>query len=126
MKQLKNIILEKLVITKDTKEKQNNLYFALFAIYDGFDYLAYKFRNSIIVGDKGSGPSIFIVDHKTLLTLDKEYFEDKYIFVFVIPEKYQYDIDKFKKDYYDGKIYLDDDCDELDENETNALLNNKV
>ena len=122
MKFLKDSILEKLIINKNSKIKPRNVYYALLGVYDGWDYLAYKIRDAC-VGDKGSGPSIFIVDHKTLLTLDKEYLEDKYITIFRIPEKYQDDIDKFEKDYYDGKINLEDDCLELSDDEYNEILN---
>lgn len=113
---------EKLVFNKHTKEKKDN-YYILLAVYDGFDYLAYEFGDSMIVGDKGSGPSIFIVDYKTLLTLDKDYFENKSITIFRIPKKYQDDIDKFEKDYYDGKINLDDDCEEFNDTELDNILN---
>ena len=121
MKNLKDIIIERLHITKDTGNDIDEFYI-LFAVYGGWDYLADEIGDTMIVGDKGSGPSIFIVDYKTLLTLDKDYFEDKSITIFRIPEKYQDNIDKFEKDYYDGKINLDDDCEELDENETNKIL----
>ena len=125
MKNLKDIIIERLKINKDIGNDIDK-YYILFAVYGGWDYLADEIGDTMIVGDKGSGPSIFIVDYKTLLTLDKDYFDDKSITIFRIPEKYQDDIDKFEKDYYDGKINLDDNCEELDENEINALLNNKV
>ena len=121
MKNLKDIIIERLHINKDTGNNINE-YYILLAVYGGFDYLADEIGDAMCVGDKGSGPSIFIVDYKTLLTLDKDYFEDKSITIFRIPEKYQDDIDKFEKDYYDGKINLDDDCEGLGENETNKLL----
>ena len=124
MKNLKDIIIERLHITKDTGNDIDE-YYILLGIYGGWDYLADEIGDAMISGDKGSGPSIFIVDYKTLLILDKDYFEDKSITIFRIPLKYQDDIDKFEKDYYDGKINLEDDCEELDENETNVLLNNK-
>lgn len=124
MKNLKDVIIERLHINKDTYNDIDK-YYILLSVYGGWDYLADEIGDTMISGDKGSGPSIFIVDYKTLLTLDKDYFDDKSITIFRIPEKYQDNIDKFEKDYYDGKINLDDDCEELDENETNALLNNK-
>lgn len=126
MKNIKQHIQEKLIINKHSKIKQTNKYYILLAVYKGWDYLVDEIGDVMIAGDKGSGPSIFIVDYKTLLTLDKDYFEDKSITIFNIPEKYQNDINKFEKDYYNGNIYLDDDCGELDDNETNALLNTKV
>ena len=112
---------EKLVINKDIKS--GNVYYALLGVYGGWDYLADEIGDTMIAGDKGSGPSIFIVDYKTLLTLDKDYFDDKSITIFRIPEKYQNNIDKFETDYYDGKINLDDDCWELSDDEYNEILN---
>lgn len=126
MKNLKDNILEKLIIRKDSKIKPRNVYYALLGLYDGWDYLAYEFGDLMIVGDKGSGPSIFIVDYKTLLALDKEYkeyIEDKYITIFNIPEKYQDDINKFKNYYENGTINLEDDCYELSDDEYNEILN---
>lgn len=121
MKDLIQTIQEKLVFNKHTKAKKDK-YYILFAIYGGWDYLADEIGDAMIVGDKGSGPSIFIVDYKTLLTLDKDYFEDKSITIFRIPEKYKDDIDKFEKDYFDGKYNLDD-CVEFDDNELDNILN---
>lgn len=122
MKSLLNTIQEKLIINKDSKGKEKNLYYALLAVYEGFDYLVDEIGDAMCVGDKGSGPSIFIVDYKTLLILDKEYFEDKSITIWHIPEKYQNDIDKFENDYYNGKFNLDDDCVEFNDNELNKML----
>ena len=126
MKNLKDNILEKLIISKDSKIKHRNVHYALFGARDGWDYLAFDFGDLMIVGDKGSGPSIFIVDYKTLLTLDKEYkeyIEDKYISIWNIPEKYQDNIDKFENDYENGTINLKDDCRELSDDEYNEILN---
>ena len=122
MKTLIQSIQEKLVFNKHTKAKKDN-YYILLAVYEGWDYLADEIGDVMIAGDKGSGPNIFIVDYNTLIILDKEYFENKSITIWHMPEKYQDDIDKFETDYYDGKINLDDDCVEFNDNELDNILN---
>ena len=123
MKNIKQYIQEKLIINKHSKIKQINKYYILLAVYEGWDYLADEIGDVMIAGDKGSGPNIFIVDYNTLIILDKEYFENKSITIWHMPEKYQDDIDKFETDYYDGKINLDDDCVEFNDNELDNILN---
>lgn len=123
MKNIKQYIQEKLIINKHSKIKQTNKYYILLAVYEGWDYLADEIGDVMIAGDKGSGPNIFIVDYNTLIILDKEYFENKSITIWHMPEKYQDDIDKFETDYYDGKINLDDDCVEFNDNELDNILN---
>ena len=123
MKNIKQYIQEKLIINKHSKIKQINKYYILLAVYEGWDYLADEIGDAMIAGDKGSGPNIFIVDYNTLIILDKEYFENKSITIWHMPEKYQDDIDKFETDYYDGKINLDDDCVEFNDNELDNILN---
>lgn len=123
MKYFKNYIQEKLILNKNSKNNEHIKYYVLLGIYEGFDYLTDKFGNELIEGDLGSGPSIFIINNKKLLSIDKKYLDDGSISVWNISEKYQNNIDQFKKDYYNGKINLEDNSYELDEDELNKILN---
>ena len=121
MKQINNYIQEKLILNKTVKTNKCK-YYILLGVYEGFDYLVDNFGDFMIVGDKGSGPSIFIATLEVLLDIDKEYFENKSITIWKMPEKYENNIDQFEKDYYDGKINLEDNSYELDENEINKII----
>lgn len=122
MKKLKDTIIEKLIINKDSKSKEKNLWYALLGVYEGYDYLVDEIGDAMITGDKGSGINIFIVPYNILLTLDREFFEDKSITIWYIPEKYQHNIDQFEKDFEDGIINLDDDCIEFNDVDYNKIL----
>ena len=122
MKHLIDSIQEKLVINKHSKIKQSNKYYALLGVYEGFDYLMDEVGDSMVAGGHGEGPSICIVPYNILITLDKEFFEDKSITIFMIPEKYQDNIDKFEMDYENGIINLDDDCIEFNDDDLNEIL----
>lgn len=130
MKNINNFILEKLVINKNIKNQFHNIYYALLGVYGGYDYLVDNLGDAMITGDNGSGPNIFIVKYNILITLDKKYFEfgtdiiNGTISIWNVPEKYQDNINKFKKDYEDGKINLDDDCKEFDNGEYDKILKN--
>lgn len=130
MKNLKDNILEKLIISKDSKiKKPHNVYYALLGVYEGYDYLVDTLGDTMITGDSGSGPNIFILPYNVLITLNKKYFiiapnlESGTISIWNIPEEYQDDIDKFENDYENGTINLEDDCYELSDDEYNEILN---
>ena len=121
MKNLNNYITERLRINKNMSVKDNTYYALLGNDYRGYDYLVNNLGDTMITGDNGSGINIFIVQYKVLITLDKKLFDDKFITIWNISEKYQDNIDKFETDFQNGTINLDNNCiklfndDELDE-----------
>ena len=122
MKTLKDIIVERLHINKDIGN-DNHEWYALLGVYHGYFYLVDKLGDdNMIIGDKGSGLNIFIVNYNTLIKLDYKHFGDNTISVFIIPEKYQDNLSKFEKDYYNGVINLEDDFEENNKDEINKLF----
>lgn len=125
MKILKDIIIEKLVINNNSKIKNNNDndFYAVLGTFEAKDDLKTKFTDAQISCDYGMGPIIFILPYKELKSFDKQYIEEEKITIYEIPEKYKDNLNKFKKDYYHGKIHAYE-LKEVDDNFLKQLYGN--
>ena len=95
MKNLKEIISEKLILNKTVKHTQ---YYLVSGIHDSYNYLIDTLGEENEIIPEGNFFGVFIVSHKVLLTLDQDLLMDKTVSsVFKIP--ISYNINKFIKDY---------------------------
>lgn len=103
MKKLIDSIQEKLVITKDTKEK-NYPEFYLVWPKRIFHELFIKYEDAALYSKHNSSmPPMLILQKDNLKTIDEDDIKTSEVVVYDVSEKYN-DIDKFTEDYNYGKI----------------------
>lgn len=103
MKALKEIILEKLIINKNSKIKnQSDFYIVITESNEVFSELNKQYRNKHIT--KPDGWVIFVLGKNEVKQLNKDDIIDDHLWVYDIPEQYRDDIEKFKDDYKKGII----------------------
>lgn len=104
MKQLIDSILEKLIITKDTKEKTYHDFFVVITESSKvFPELKNKYRNKMLIS-KPDGWVLFVLGKNEVKQLNKDYITHNLLWVYNIPEQYKDNVEKFKDDYVKGTI----------------------